>query len=246
MAVRKRRRAATSPIERANQKPDDEFIASYLAPGAPAMLPWTTRWTHPRTGAAYDLILAQSACVGEPALESCFSLIEETSRADYDRSQQKWQPADKRREMHEPDLRYILVRESPPAAADDDSDDQDRIIPNDLKDRYVEPGPIRGFTSLMPAYEEGQPVVYCYEIHLKPELHGTGLAALLLGFLYTVAYNLPPISKVMLTCFLSNKRALRFYHKQGFETDAIAPEPRILRGKSVVPDYTILSKVVKR
>lgn len=31
-------------------------------------------------------------------------------------------------------------------------------------------GSICGFTSLMPTYEEGQPVVYCYEIHIRPEL----------------------------------------------------------------------------
>ncbi len=33
-------------------------------------------------------------------------------------------------------------------------------------------GAVRGFTSLLPTYEEGQPVVYCYEIHLKPDLQG--------------------------------------------------------------------------
>ena len=31
---------------------------------------------------------------------------------------------------------------------------------------------LRAFTSLMPCFEEGEPVVYCYEIHLKPELRG--------------------------------------------------------------------------
>lgn len=33
-------------------------------------------------------------------------------------------------------------------------------------------GDLRAFTSLMPCFEEGEPVVYCYEIHLKPELRG--------------------------------------------------------------------------
>ncbi len=49
--------------------------------------------------------------------------------------------------MGSPELRYILVRE---------------------KDSNT----IRGFTSLMPTYEEGQPVIYCYEIHLHPSLQG--------------------------------------------------------------------------
>lgn len=31
-------------------------------------------------------------------------------------------------------------------------------------------GGLGAFVSLMPCFEEGEPVVYCYEIHLKPEL----------------------------------------------------------------------------
>lgn len=79
-------------------------------------------------------------------MEACFRLIEETSKPDYENSTTMWRPAAKRKEMQLKDLRYILVKDSA--------------------------GRVRGFTSLMPTYEEGQPVVYCYEIHLKPELHG--------------------------------------------------------------------------
>jgi hypothetical protein len=38
-----------------------------------------------------------------------------------------------------------------------------------LKDKA---GDVVAFTSLMPCFEEGEPVVYCYEIHLKPEVRG--------------------------------------------------------------------------
>lgn len=48
--------------------------------------------------------------------------------------------------MKSPELKYILVKDS-----------QDQLC---------------GFTSLMPTWEEGQPVVYCYEIHLVDELRG--------------------------------------------------------------------------
>lgn len=77
-------------------------------------------------------------------MEACFALIEETSRSDYENSTKKWRPRDKKKEMKSEDLRYILVKDSQ--------------------------GAVRGFTSLMPTHEEGQPVVYCYEIHLGPEL----------------------------------------------------------------------------
>ena len=62
----------------------------------------------------------------------------------------------------------------------------------------------------------------------------------------TVAANLPPAAKVMLTCFRSNQRGLAFYRKMGFETDPISPGPRRLRrGKVVTPDYVILSRPVR-
>ncbi len=38
-----------------------------------------------------------------------------------------------------------------------------------------EDGEVRGFTSLMPTYEDEKPVIYCYEIHLEEELQGYAL-----------------------------------------------------------------------
>ena len=70
-------------------------------------------------------------------------------------------------------------------------------------------------------------------------------SALLLGFQSTAAHNMPFVTKVMLTCFRSNARALAFYRKHGFEADDISPGPRILRGKMYQPDYAILSKPSK-
>ncbi len=199
-------------------------------------------WTHPKTGKVYSLSLEGSARVDEATLDACFALVEETSRADYEASAHKWRPAEKRREMREPDMRYIVVREKEEKASEGDFSDDDDDVEGSTA------GTVRAFTSLMPTYEQGQPVVYCYEIHLKPDIQGTGLGALLLGFQSIVAHNMsPPITKVMLTCFLSNAHALRFYHKQGFAVDDVAPAERKLRGGKVfVPDYTILSKPVVR
>jgi ribosomal protein S18 acetylase RimI-like enzyme len=73
----------------------------------------------------------------------------------------------------------------------------------------------------------------------------TGLAQLLMGLHQTVAANLPPVEKVMLTCFMANERGLRFYRKLGFVVDDTSPGPRRLRGgKIVTPDYCIMSKPV--
>lgn len=48
--------------------------------------------------------------------------------------------------MRSPDLRYVLVKDGA--------------------------GGVKGFTSMMPTFENGEPVVYCYEIHLERGLQG--------------------------------------------------------------------------
>lgn len=127
----------------------------------------------------------------------------------------------KRVEMRDPDLRYILIKDAV--------------------------GHLCAFTSLMPTMEEGQAVVYCYEIHLDSALRGTGLADLLMGFLETVAANIQVMDKVMLTVFTCNARAVKFYQRFGFSTDDISPQPRKLRnGVIKVPDYAIMSKRIGR
>lgn len=123
--------------------------------------------------------------------------------------------------MREPDLRYILIKDSS--------------------------GKVCGYTSLMPTIEEGEAVLYCYEIHLKPELRGTGLAGLLMGYLDTIASNIEVVEKVMLTVFTCNTRAVKFYKHCHFEVDDISPRRRKLRNGVVKePDYVIMSKRVER
>lgn len=182
---------------------------------------WSPTWANPITGCSYNLFLCQPRNTMTGAeLDACFSLVRATSQGDYERSSRGWDPPAKREEMRHPDLRYILVKDAHSV--------------------------VQGFTSLMPTIEEGQPVVYCYEIHLEPELRGTGLAKLLMDLLETVAYNIDVVDKVMLTVFTCNKRAVEFYQKCGFVRDEISPQPRTLRGGKVkVPEYEILSKRVE-
>ncbi|KAI0550531.1 acyl-CoA N-acyltransferase [Xylaria curta] len=214
----KRKRAATDPIDIVNEKNDEKFIKEHLCPSDSS---WTS-WTHPKSHETYSLALISAKEINSADLDACYNLIEETSRADYEASSTfDWKPVKKMAEMKSPELRYILVKNSE--------------------------GLVRGFTSLMPTYEEGEPVVYCYEIHLKPELRGTGLGRLLMSFLESVAAHTPPIEKVMLTCFLSNQKALAFYKSMGFTQDPISPVPKKLRyGREFIPDYAIMSKTVER
>ncbi|KAK4228133.1 acyl-CoA N-acyltransferase [Podospora fimiseda] len=210
----KRRREAIDPIDIANLKTDEQFIADYLYPN------WITTWTHPKTSTLYTLTFLQSTKLCPSDLQACFNLISETSKSDYEQAACRWNPDSKLKEMKSPELRYILIKDCS--------------------------GTLKGFTSLMPTYECGEAVIYCYEIHLKPELRNTGLGCLLMGFLEKVARSIKSVEKVMLTCFLSNEGGLKFYKRLGFSRDEISPVERRLRGDKVIrPDYVILSKVVK-
>lgn len=101
---------------------------------------WTTKWQHPKTGYEYGLVLVRAEAMTDPDLTSCLDMIDLTSGQDYRNSSMGWNRDAKLAEMKSPGLRYILVRDGVGAMA--------------------------AFTSFMPTYEEGQPVLYCYEIHL--------------------------------------------------------------------------------
>jgi hypothetical protein len=69
----------------------------------------------------------------------------------------------------------------------------------------------------------------------------------LMGILDTVAASIEGVEKVMLTVFLRNDRAVRFYQQGGFKTDEYSPLPKVLRdGRTVEEAYVILSKAVNR
>lgn len=109
-------------------------------------LPWTTRWVHPRTSQTHSIALVRSSELSDEDLLACFQLIAKTSKPDYENSSRGWHPKQKLKEMRSPELRYILVKDEAESLA--------------------------GFTSFMPTREEGQPVVYCYEIHLQQHVRG--------------------------------------------------------------------------
>lgn len=103
-------------------------------------------WTHPQSGDIYTLNLTRPQNMGEDDLDACFNLVDETSGEAYRSSSVGWHVKVKKTEMRSPDLRYILIKNKDNA--------------------------LNGFTSMMPTFENGQPVVYCFEIHLKPKLQG--------------------------------------------------------------------------
>ena len=108
------------------------------------------------------------------------------------------------------DLKYLLVRGSSSPSPSD---------------------PVIGFLSFMPTYEDEVSCCYIYEIHLVPELRGSGLGRHLVGMVEAVARNVGA-EKVMLTCFVRNRGARAFYEQLGFEVEEVI-EGRKLRTRGV-------------
>jgi hypothetical protein len=173
VTAKARKSQVTNPIATANDKTDEEFIRDCLKPRYKGPMPcgilyfhsvfgllakvfnlitsishsqgWIS-WTHPLTKQSYSIELLSPRFLSKDDFKACFDIIEFTSGEDYKSASTGWHPAMKKKEMKSPDLRYILVK-------------------NDS-------GTVKGFTSLMPTFENHEPVLYCYEVHLLPELQG--------------------------------------------------------------------------
>lgn len=171
-----------------------------------------------------------AADLTEAELNSCFQLIETTSRPDYEPSSFGWHPNRKKREMKGKDMRYILIESRISASA----------LPDEVHAGFA------GFLSFMLTYDStpSVPVLYVYEIHLAPQLRGCGFGTRLMQTVEDIAAKVG-VEKVMLTCFLSNSKAQGFYRSLGYDVDACSPEDRETRQKSVKVDYVIMSKAVQ-
>jgi len=81
--------------------------------------------------------------------------------------------------------------------------------------------------------EPEYPVCYCYELQVSPSVQGCGIGTHLMKCLVKMADKLH-LWKVLLTCFVSNEGAMKFYKSAevGFGTDVNSPHKA---------DYEILS-----
>jgi hypothetical protein len=104
-------------------------------------------WTHPKTGEKYSITISTAKALSEPDFVDCFNLIFTTSAEAYKASKDGWKPRSKKKEMRLLDLKYLLVKK----------ETENEVL---------------GFTSFMPTYEDGYPVIYCYEIHISSALQG--------------------------------------------------------------------------
>lgn len=211
-------------IETANALSISDFQTKFL-PDLPAALPFPSLST---TTPEYNLTLESSSTITKADLQSCYQLIKATSYDDYKASSIGWSRRRKMDEMNTPDLRYLLIKKAALVEAESTQKDASEDL--------------IGFLSFMLTREDGYEVIYCYEIHLQSEFQGSGAGKTLMGIMEMVGRR-AEVAKAMLTVFVANKGALKFYEKLGYEKDEFSPASRNLRnGVMKNPTYLILSK----
>ncbi|WEW59270.1 N alpha-acetyl-transferase [Emydomyces testavorans] len=173
-----------------------------------------------------------SSTIPKRYFDACFDLLRLTSAETYRTSRNGWSPAKKKAEMKLPDMRYLLLlRQGSEALQDHEESAEDRDL--------------GGFLSFMTTYEDGIPVLYCYEIHLSPRLQHKGIGKQLMCIFEDIGRNIG-LEKEMLTVYKSNEAGIKFYERLGFAEDEYSPRPMKLRNGHVKAfDYMILSKSLK-
>ncbi|KAL2864200.1 N-terminal L-serine N(alpha)-acetyltransferase NAT4 [Aspergillus lucknowensis] len=183
----------------------------------------------------YTLDIYTAGTIPAADLNACFQLIELTSSTAYKNSKLGWSPAEKKKEMKLPDMKYMILRRGGPGV----------VVPHGITESERDGscrGEFAGFLEFMVTYEDGYEVLYCYEIHLMPEAQGRGLGEELMVRFGRIGARIG-LEKAMLTVFKSNPRAITFYERVGYTEDENSPRPRKLRnGTLKEADYQIMSK----
>lgn len=220
-------------VRELNALPDDVFHARFVQDVAGNH----TFISNGDSQKAFDISHQRSRTLSNASLVQCLNLIASTSEQHYRSSSMGWRPKHKRREMLDEDMHYLIVTQH--------TDRHERTAIKDVDEEAEEMKDLAGFLSFMLTYDSNPvvPVLYIYEIHLSKDNRNCGLGKHLMDAASQIASR-TGVTKIMLTCFVSNAQALRFYRRYGFEIDACSPEDRKTRGKIIRTDHLIMSRLV--
>ncbi|KAJ7492551.1 acyl-CoA N-acyltransferase [Mycena latifolia] len=158
---------------------------------------------------SFEVLFAEN--LDGTARNSIWSMFETNMRTMYTASSFGWDPPHKKGELFDPLSRFILA--------------------------YTKNGKrsLVAFTAFRFEFEEGQNILYCYDLQVSKASQCHGLGRALMNHLTNIGTDLN-LDKIMLTVFKANTRALKFYADFGFEMDPDSPED------DDEEDYKILSK----
>ncbi|KIK71071.1 hypothetical protein GYMLUDRAFT_313298 [Collybiopsis luxurians FD-317 M1] len=147
---------------------------------------------------AYICKFILAADLTEDARLQIWSVTDENMRELCVGSSMGWDPPDKKEELFHSLSRYILL--SP-------TDNQDQIV---------------GFCSFRFEFEDGEDLLYCYELQISRSHQRRGLGQYLMNLLEGLGKQ-SHMDKIMLTVLDKNKAALDFYQAAGFQLDPCSP-----------------------
>ncbi|KAA1468231.1 acyl-CoA N-acyltransferase, partial [Dentipellis sp. KUC8613] len=177
--------------------------------------------------------VAKAADLSDADRDHVWRIFEENMHTFYQGSSLGWSPKDKKAELFHQQSRFILVRDG--LHPSDDSDTGSGIL---------------AYTMFRFDEEDGDCVVYCYELQVAKTARRTGLGKVLMQCLHDIgrAWNM---QKIMLTVFKINEPATAFYKSVGFEMDPFSPgyegsesEESSSDASDEECDYVILSKKI--
>lgn len=173
--------------------------------------------------------------------EACFNLIELTSGDAYRASLKGWSSKAKKAEMKDKEMHYVVLLSKQNPSTDSTESDH---IPAESKEQSA----IEGFVSYMLTTDDGVPVIYIYEIHLAASARGRGIGKALMDCIDKIGKH-EGMEKAMLTVFVSNVDAIRFYTKLGYEKwdeEYIPPRKRLRSHETEErkPSYIIMAKTL--
>jgi len=185
-----------------------------------------------RDGLEYEYIVATASELDSDERDVIWAIFETNMYQFYVDSMFGWDPASKREELFHRLSRFILVhRQSQPVGG---SHSSKRLV---------------AYTMFRFDMEDGDEVVYCYELQVSKDAQHRGLGKMLTRQLSDIGAKWG-MRKVMLTALKRNADALKFYQSTGFTVDPTSPEYQPEDDDGWVDDdddkydYEILSKSI--
>lgn len=211
--------STTNKITAANGLDTKTFLERYLDAA-------DLKFKSNKDGQTYRIDMVYSADLTCEQTEWCFNLIHSTSYDAYRTSENGWRPDHKKKEMADPNLRYLLVRR------ENDSES--------LKTQSHEG--LVGFSSCMLTIEDDYETIYVYELHLEESARRTGLGRQLVSVAESIGRR-AGMEKCMLTVFSCNESGEAFYRNMGYTEARDSPRNKVSRSGLVrKPEYYIMEK----
>lgn len=163
-----------------------------------------------RDGRTFAVRLSASSELTREDQDAIWTILDRNMSAMSSQSSMGWDVQEKQKELFHPEARFIILSA---ACAESDS-----IQPEEQEPRHIV-----GFSMFRFDYEEGEKLLYCYEVQLDENSRRLGLGHFLMEELIRIgkAWNM---EKVMLTVLKVNSDAARFYRRIGFSLDPSSPD----------------------